>query len=858
MSLHQSKHEIGFEDRVIDGKSYGSKAVALDSLPIAWTPPFFAIPTAKFEEWVEAGNPTVDEDDSLLPINDIEEPISNVIENWKSTKPTQARIAGEREFGDVIVRSSAVSEDLWYRGEFKSIICPADPIEVRAAVFEIWRHALNRSKDFINDLRIGVIVQAKAPQRGTGHLSNERRVSRISTNWTLEWEKESDEVQNSKDRFSSIPNEPPASNDPLIAESPSEVREVMEEVAVHLKEESHRIHVEWVWDGSSVWLVQIDREETPRRAGPASNWDHNYPKDFNPEFTVLTSAKESGSKWDKTYCLDVFQECNLHCPDLFLLEGSKMAANYGPDGFSNELKNDLEQLVEAPVVVRTDVKAGSSDDVEVFSPRSDTLIDTKDIISFVTNMFEEFRRRDYSPEEFCFLLHHFMVSKASALAHSTPGNPKVMIDGIWGLPDGLNYYSHDSFRVDIGAEEMDFKEVRCKEKYLDVMNDGEWEERSAGRPWDWKTSISDNTLFSISRKARTIAEHQGESVVVMFFIDLGVEDMGGESIPWFFWSPDNSEGELSTSWKKWSGSPITVRNEADLDRLRNQEFLATDDPEPYIRFVPTMDNVRDREFVESIGELSNRLDIPIRLEGSDLSHVYYILNRTGADLQTSYDRGPTSHSRQFSKLVRDKIPLKIQSGGEKAKTYQVLSNDLIQLIKVKAVEEALEFSFSEHSDEEVEELADLFEIIRSYTEMKGNSMNDIERVADEKRGEKGGFTEGIVLVSTLDERLSQNADDIDEEKTPGPNVPAKLYPDENIIEELGPRILNEDGESGTIEAPLIPPPLKGSKKSQEYYLKDLGLTVTLDYDEHRLLFKISEDDGESQTLGQKRLDEFFN
>ena len=858
MSLHQSKHETGLDDRFIDASSYGSKAVALDSLPIAWTPPFFAIPTEKFEEWLEAGSPTVDEDDSLLTINDIEEPISNVIENWKSTLPTQARIGGEREVGDVIVRSSAESENLEYRGEFKSITCPADPIEVRAAIFNIWSNALNSSNDNVDDLRLGVIVQAKAPRRGTGHLSNERRVSRISTNWTLEWEKETDEVQNSQERFSSIPIDPPALSDHLIAESPSEVREVLEQVAAHLKEESHRIHVEWVWDGSSVWMVQVDRKKTSGRAGPTSNWSHSYPKDFEPEFTVLTSAKESGSKWDKTNCLGVFQDCNLHCPDLFILEGSKMAENYGPDGFSKELKNDLEQLVEAPVVVRTDVKTGSNDDVEVFSPRSDTLTDTDNFMSFIMETFEEFQRHDYSPDKFCFLLHHFMVSKASALAHSTPGNPKVMIDGIWGLPDGLNYYSHDSFRVDIGAEEVDFKKVRCKEKYLDVMNDGEWVERSAGKPWDWKTSINDNTLFSISRKARKIAEHQGESVVVMFFIDLGVEDMGGESIPWFFWSPDKSEGELSTSWKKWSGSPITVRNEADLDRLRNEDFLATDDSDPYIRFVPTMENVRDREFVESIGEISNRLDIPIRLEGSDLSHVYYILERTGADLQTSYERGPTTHSKQFSKLVRDKIPLKIQSGGEKAQTYQVLSDDIIHLIKVKAVEEALEFSFSEQSDEEIEELADLFEIIRSYTEVKGTSMNDIKRVADEKRSEKGGFTEGIVLVSTLDERLSQNADDIDEERTPRPSVPAQLYPDENIIEELGPRILNEDGESGTIEAPLIPPPLRGSEKSQEYDLKDLGLTIRLDYDEHRLLFEISEEEDEGQPFGQKRIDEYFN
>ncbi len=100
----------------------------------------------------------------------------------------------------------------------------------------------------------------------------------------------------------------------------------------------------------------------------------------------------------------------------------------------------------------------------------------------------------------------------------------------------------------------------------------------------------------------------------------------------------------------------------------------------------------------------------------------------------------------FNKLVRDKIPEKILSNGEKP-IYRVLNNDeyKIELLK-KLVEEAKEFLETPN----IEERADIAEILKAIDELHAFSQSDIEAVRVEKSHKRGGFSKKIFLEKTTD------------------------------------------------------------------------------------------------------------
>ena len=74
--------------------------------------------------------------------------------------------------------------------------------------------------------------------------------------------------------------------------------------------------------------------------------------------------------------------------------------------------------------------------------------------------------------------------------------------------------------------------------------------------------------------------------------------------------------------------------------------------------------------------------------------------------------------------------------------------DLAALIKAKAIEEAVEYYWSEGQAEGAEELADLFELVRAGATALDVEMEAMEELATRKRVERGGFEKGIVLVET--------------------------------------------------------------------------------------------------------------
>ena len=96
----------------------------------------------------------------------------------------------------------------------------------------------------------------------------------------------------------------------------------------------------------------------------------------------------------------------------------------------------------------------------------------------------------------------------------------------------------------------------------------------------------------------------------------------------------------------------------------------------------------------------------------------------------------------YNKLVRDKIPSEINSSAGRNATYRILDDEefIIELNK-KLLEESNEFIY----ENDVEELADLMEVVETIMKEKNITWDEVREKQKSKRDKKGGFVEKIYL-----------------------------------------------------------------------------------------------------------------
>lgn len=99
------------------------------------------------------------------------------------------------------------------------------------------------------------------------------------------------------------------------------------------------------------------------------------------------------------------------------------------------------------------------------------------------------------------------------------------------------------------------------------------------------------------------------------------------------------------------------------------------------------------------------------------------------------------------KLVRDLIPEIIKSSGKVPITCQVSGSDLVAALRVKAKEEVDELFVAEHQ-QLLEEIADVYEILRALVICENHTWIEIEEIARDKRSKRGAFKDGQWLIET--------------------------------------------------------------------------------------------------------------
>lgn len=98
----------------------------------------------------------------------------------------------------------------------------------------------------------------------------------------------------------------------------------------------------------------------------------------------------------------------------------------------------------------------------------------------------------------------------------------------------------------------------------------------------------------------------------------------------------------------------------------------------------------------------------------------------------------------YNKLVRDKIPEIIEADGRKCKTEILSEEAYLKMVDAKLDEELAEY----HKDQNIEELADLLEVIYAAAQARGYSVEELECVRVAKVEKRGAFQRRILLKET--------------------------------------------------------------------------------------------------------------
>src|SRR5688572_27991335 len=98
------------------------------------------------------------------------------------------------------------------------------------------------------------------------------------------------------------------------------------------------------------------------------------------------------------------------------------------------------------------------------------------------------------------------------------------------------------------------------------------------------------------------------------------------------------------------------------------------------------------------------------------------------------------------KLVRDRIPEIMRQAGARPAIIQIPQHGVLALLNAKLLEEAREV-YDARDGQVIEELADVYEVIREMAARLGITLDDVRLAAEQKRAAKGGFSEGFVLVA---------------------------------------------------------------------------------------------------------------
>ena len=100
----------------------------------------------------------------------------------------------------------------------------------------------------------------------------------------------------------------------------------------------------------------------------------------------------------------------------------------------------------------------------------------------------------------------------------------------------------------------------------------------------------------------------------------------------------------------------------------------------------------------------------------------------------------------YNKLVRDKIPQIIKDSGNECICETLSDEEYRRMLNEKLVEEAMEYA----KTGDIEELADMGEVMHAILDYKNTSLEEFQKIRMEKLQARGGFKDRILLKEVIE------------------------------------------------------------------------------------------------------------
>lgn len=736
----------------------GEKAFGLSCIPSAWTLPFVVIGSNLFARYLVANKSNR----------------AALIACW-SQHLTDALVSIGLELDtSVWIRSSGTAETIADRGRLHSELGTVSSV---ASALEI---CLQQTSQAIKstDERVCLVVQrAVTAVSAKGHLSDERQYAQEARDWLGEFEAPAS-IQDPYFRINlrawrRKENEA-AFLRPLACSLRVSISRALEPAAWWAYKRGTRIHFEWVWDGKFVFLVQADEALTSAGFDPTAQikaLQRN--ATTKPTLRCLTEiTQEHARKFHKIRNVEVYKKLGLPSCPIFVLDNDEVFSELRSGIVRQELRHDIEALCEFSLVIRTDIETNEQAKRQLL-PRTCEERDCDNALQFLQQTLSGFHNAGIS-EPIAFIFHNFIPAVSSAFAYAAPGNRKVHIECLWGLPEGLYYNSHDKIVVDTkkggvsGTDALDAKKfvIQYKERYKGFCvapdSNGEWVRMALSEPFDWRRAIGrDEWVREIALQSRRIAEDVGEPLSIMWFVGVPPRFSTKPTFPWYhepYLVQEQQRSAIRRRKASWDKT-IVIESAADVERLRAEANVERSTVRQ-IRLQPKdNDLLRNKLLLETVGALAKKIDAVIYLEGGTLSHAYYQLLQTSAQVDIAHPFEFPDETQEFHKLVRDGVPQKITNSGEVAKVLRLSGDDLLHALREKLVEEAIEALDAKGHDRLLEELADLDEVVDAVLGQLKINRKELSRIKKQKRATAGGFDEGVVLIGTANpSRIGQSSE----------------------------------------------------------------------------------------------------
>ena len=678
----------------VNPNQIGQKGLGLLTIPSLWSIPFVCIDTEIFYNYVHAKDDRAKQ--TLITAVAL-----HLRENFEYL---------DVSFGDtIIIRSSGIEEGMFERGRYDSLCSAQDQIE--HTLTELFDGLLANAETIPC---IAFVVQKFIPASTLGHLSNERRFSKVKRDWVYEYDSSSEKISG-RISIRHWRDQTPSNHDLMLScGSISEIEKTLRRVADYYTRAKQAVHLEFLWDGSQIILVQADVEnlDASGTVNPTAYDTTITDTEALAELHVIRRATEDDAKFRKIANQYVYKNAGLAVVPLFILTGKENIEQIRTKQLSPELEKDLKELTRHTIVIRSDIVTEHRKSSQLL-PRSNDLHTYEEAVQW---LFDQTKLLDLD-EEIAFIFHIFVPAIGAAFVDASPSGRIVEIEALWGLPEGLYYNAHDKITVDTRMLEVEalspacveIKKKRCayKEVYVAPDDTGKWGAKRTAQPYDWQCCMNEDSIKQVAIESRKIATLANTRVSVMWFIGIDKSYYGTSNLAWFH-EPYSTETYTASHYKKkyFYEVDTVIRNKEDYIR-----FLDTPNVRE-VKLCPTDDSLlRDKTFLEEVGKAAKDKNVSILLEGTMLAHPLYQLLHTGAKVFTTHNNDSYGEEENYNKLVRDNIPTKIIQNGEQVSCYVLGQDALLRALMEKAVEEACEIVDAVSPEELIEELGDEFEVL---------------------------------------------------------------------------------------------------------------------------------------------------